>query len=215
MKAIIIGSSGLTGSILLQKLLLDPQIEQVISVSRHSLKIKNTKLTEVLVPDFSKLEQEKEKLAGDLYYCCLGTTIKKAGSKDNFRKIDHRAILDFANIAKAHQAKSFLVVSAMGANANSHFFYNQVKGETENDLISLGLHSLMIFRPSLLIGPRQEFRPTEKIFASLLKPMEKLLPTKIKKTAMTEVDTLAAKILAESKKIPARSQIQIFEATEI
>jgi uncharacterized protein YbjT (DUF2867 family) len=79
-----------------------------------------------------------------------------AGRKENFEKIDHDAVVGFANIAKAHDAKSFTLVSAIGANAKSRFFYSQVKGRTENDVKALGLRSLIIFRPALLIGPRYQ-----------------------------------------------------------
>lgn len=214
MIAIIIGSSGLTGSQLLEKLLADNTIEQVISVSRRCLKIPHKKLTEVLIPDFSNLASAKDALKGDLYFCCLGTTIKKASSKDNFRKIDHDAIVEFGKIAKAHQAQSFAMVSAMGANIKSTFFYNQIKGETEKDLINLGLPSLLIFRPSLLIGPRQEFRLAENIFSHILVPLGKVLPNKVKKTLITETKTLAEKMWQESKNRESKGT-QIFAASSI
>jgi uncharacterized protein YbjT (DUF2867 family) len=158
MIAILIGSTGLTGSFLARQLLADPAITTVISVARKSLKTSNAKLTEVLISDLAELPSIETKIRGDIYFCCLGTTIKTAGSKEAFEKVDHAAIVAFAKIAKAHDARSFTLVSAMGANARSRFFYNRVKGRTEDDVRALGLRSLIIFKSVLLVGPRVEFR---------------------------------------------------------
>jgi uncharacterized protein YbjT (DUF2867 family) len=147
MIATLIGSTGLTGSFLVRHLLADSAITKVISISRKPLKISNAKLTEVLVSNLAELPLVESKIRGELYFCCLGTTIKTAGSKENFEKVDHAAIVAFAKISKAQDAKSFTLVSSMGANAQSMFFYNQVKGRTEDDVKALGLRSLIIFRP--------------------------------------------------------------------
>ena len=125
MIAALIGGTGLTGSFLVRQLLADSAITKVISISRKSLKIANAKLTEVVVSDLSALASIESKIRGDLYFCCLGTTIKAAGSQENFEKVDHAAIVAFAQIAKAHDARSFTLVSAMGANPSSMFFYNR------------------------------------------------------------------------------------------
>ena len=202
MIATLIGSTGLTGSFLLQQLLADPAIEKVISISRRSLKVANAKLTEVLVSGLEQLPSMEAKIRGEFYFCCLGTTILAAVSKENFEKVDHDAIVAFAKIAKAHDAKSFAFVSTMGANAKSMIFYNQVKGRTEDDVKALGLRSLIIFRPGLLIGPRHEFRLTEKIARMILVPLAWLLPIPIRKSILTESETLAAQMLAEAKAAP-------------
>src|SRR5229473_7779447 len=107
MIATLIGSTGLTGSFLVRQLLADSAITKVISVSRKSLNISNAKLTEVLVSDLAELPSIASKIRGDIYFCCLGTTIKVAGSKENFEKVDHATIVAFAKVAKAHDAKSF------------------------------------------------------------------------------------------------------------
>jgi uncharacterized protein YbjT (DUF2867 family) len=199
----IIGSTGLTGSCLVGKLLADSEITKIISVSRKSLNIANTKLTEVLISDLAELPLIASRIRGELYFCCLGTTIKTAGSKENFEKVDHTAIVAFAKIAKAHEAKSFALVSAMGANANSMFFYNRVKGRTEDDVKALGLRSVIIFRPALLVGPRRELRLGERIAAKTLIPLSRLLATRLKKSLITDVETLATQMLAEGKAAPA------------
>jgi len=154
MIATLIGGTGLTGSSLVRQLLADPAIKKVISISRRSLEISNPKLAEVLISDPAELSLIESKIRGDLYFCSLGTTIKAAGSKENFEKVDHAAIVAFAKIARAHDAKSVTLVSAMGANANSMIFYNRVKGRAEDDVKALGIRSLIIFRPALLVGPR-------------------------------------------------------------
>jgi uncharacterized protein YbjT (DUF2867 family) len=203
MTAILIGSTGLTGSFLVQQLLADSAITSVISVSRRSLNMSNAKLTEVLVSDLAELQSIAPKIRGEIYFCCLGTTIKAAGSKENFEKIDHAAILDFAKIAKAHDAKSFTLVSAMGANAKSMIFYNQVKGRTEDDVKTLGLRSLIIFRPALLVRPRNEFRSfAERIASKTLVPLSRLLPARAQKRLITKAETLAMRMLAEGKAAP-------------
>lgn len=202
MIATVIGSTGLTGSFLVRRLLADPSITGVISVSRKSLKISNVKMTDVLVGDLAELPSIEAKIRGEVYFCCLGTTIKTAGSKENFEKVDRAAIVAFAKIAKAQDARSFTLVSAMGADANSMFFYNQVKGRTEIDVKALGFRSLIIFRPALLVGSREEFRLAERIATKTLVPLSRLLPRGIRKFLITDVETLTPRMLAEGKAAP-------------
>ena len=202
MIATIIGSTGLTGSFLVRELFADSAITKVVSVSRKPLNIANAKLAEVLISDLAELPTIESRIRGELYFCCLGTTIKAAGSKENFEKVDHTAIVAFGKIARAHDAKSFTLVSAMGANASSMFFYNQVKGRTEDDVKALELRSLVIFRPALLVGPHHERRLAESIAAKTLIPLSRLLPTRVGKSLITDVDRLATRMLAEGKAAP-------------
>lgn len=202
MIATLIGSTGLTGSFLVRKLLADSEITKVVSVSRKSLNIANTKLAEVLISDLAELLSMESRIRGEIYFCCLGTTIKAAGSKENFEKVDHTAVVAFAKIARANDAKSFTLISAMGANTSSMFFYNQVKGRTEDDVKALGLRALIIFRPALLVGPRHETRLAERIAAKTLIPPSRLLPTQVRKSLITDVETLATRMLAEGKAAP-------------
>jgi len=136
-----------------------------------------------------------------------------AGSKENFEKVDHAAIVAFAKVAKAHDANSFVLISSMGANANSMFFYNQVKGRTEDDVRALEFRSLTIFRPALLVGPRDEFRLVERIAAKTLVPLSKLLPDRTRKTLITEVETLATRMSTEGKAAPAG--VRVISAKDI
>jgi uncharacterized protein YbjT (DUF2867 family) len=98
-----------------------------------------------------------------------------------------------------HDAKSFTLVSAMGANANSAIFYNRVKGRTENDVKALELRSLNVFRPALLVGARQQFRKGESIATKILVPVSSVLPNRVRKSLLTSAETLAMRMLAEGK----------------
>jgi len=213
MIATLIGGTGLTGSFLVRLLLGDSTITKVISISRRSMEISNPKLAEVLSPDLAELPSIEARIRGDIYFCCLGTTIKVAGSKENFEKVDHAAIVAFAKIASAHDAKSFTFVSAMGANANSMLFYNRVKGRTETDVKALKLRSLIIFRPALLVGPRHEFRLAESIMAKTLVPLSLILPARIQKSLLTKAETLATRMLAEGKAAP--TGVHLIQAKDI
>ena len=213
MIAVIAGATGLVGSHLLQKLIDDHQITQIISVSRKPLSVSSEKLKEVIVKDFSHLSEVSEKLKGNVYFCCLGTTIKVARTKDNFRKVDHDAVLELGKIAKHHHADSFILVSAQGANPKSFVFYNKVKGEVESDLKALGLQRLVIMHPSLLIGDRQEFRFGEKVFIKIAEGIGPILPGKVRKMAMTRVVDLSDRMLKESKQ--RKSGLSVIEAKYI
>ena len=213
MIATIIGSTGLTGSFLVRKLLAGAAVTKVISVARRPLEIANAKLAEILVRDLAELASIESTIRGELYFCCLGTTIKAAGSKENFEKVDHDAVVAFARSAKAHDPRSFTLVSAMGANASSMFFYNRVKGRTENDVKAVGLRSLIIFRPALLVGPRREFRLAESIASKTLVPLSRVLPTGIRKRFITPAETLAERMLAKAKAAPAG--VHVIEAKDI
>ncbi len=202
MVATLIGGTGLTGSFVVRRLLADPVMTKVISVSRKPVNISHARLTEVQIASLAELPSIASQIRADLYLCCLGTTIKAAGSKQGFAQVDHAAIVAFARIARSYDPRSFTLVSAMGANAQSMFFYNQIKGRTENDVTALAFRSLVIFRPALLVGPRKEFRFAERIAASLLLPLSRLLPSRTRKSLVTDADTLAMRMLAEAKAAP-------------
>ena len=213
MTATLIGGTGLTGSFLVRQLLADPAITRVFSVSRRSLNLSNARLTEVLISDLAELPTIATQIRGEIYFCCLGTTIKAAGSKENFEKVDHDAIVEFAKIARAHDARSFTLVSAMGAKTNSMIFYNQVKGRTEDDVRGLGFRSLVIFRPALLVGPRHEFRLAERIASKALVPLSRLLPARTRKRIITNAEVLGMRMLTEGK--AASGGVHVIEAKDI
>ncbi|MBX3506636.1 MAG: NAD(P)H-binding protein [Parvibaculum sp.] len=165
--ALVAGATGLIGGHLVTLLLADPAYEKVVVVARRPLDgIASPKLQTVLA-DFNALDATLAGVAAEDAFCALGTTIKVAGSQDAFRKVDHDYIVSFARAAKAAGAVRFLLVSAMGADANSAIFYSRVKGETERDVRSLGFDATHIFRPGLLLGERKEKRIGEEIGAAL------------------------------------------------
>lgn len=201
------------GAILVKKLLADPAVHHIILVARSSAKIKSPKLSEVLFRDLDEVLSLSNKLAGDIYFCALGTTIKTAGSQEAFRKVDLEAVYNFGKVAKAHKAKSFVLVSAAGANSKSSIFYNRTKGEAEESLKSLHLDSLTFFRPAFLVGERKESRPLESIFSFAVTPLLNILPGKYRKYALTDTDVLASRMLEVGKfAVPG---LTILEAPQI
>ena len=158
--ALIAGSTGLIGSQLLSDLLKSNYYDKVIAVGRRNLDVQHSKLIQQEI-DFNNILLEQQKI--DDVFCCLGTTMKKAGSKDKFRMVDFNYPVSLARYCLNMGARQFLLVSSMGADAKSGIFYNQVKGEVENAVSKLGYGRLDIFRPSLLLGDRGESRVAEDI----------------------------------------------------
>lgn len=167
--ALIVGATGLTGSELVKTLLDHPAYNKVTIFVRRPLDIQNPKLEQVRV-DFNNLDKYKKHFEVEDVFCCLGTTIKKAGSQKAFRRVDYEIPVAFARLAKSAGAKNFLVISAMGADSRSNVFYSRVKGQLEDSLKKMDFLALHIFRPSLLLGDRKEFRLGEKA-ASLIAPV--------------------------------------------
>ncbi len=166
--ALVAGSTGLIGDQLLKLLLDDSYYDKVIALSRKPLELNHAKLHNVVL-EIDQLNQHPELKADDVF-CCLGTTIKLAKTKEAFRKVDFEYPLHLAKILKANGANQFLLVSALGSNKNSGIFYNRVKGEVEAAVAEVGYNSFHIFKPSLLVGPRKEQRSGEdaaKVFYSI------------------------------------------------
>lgn len=213
MRAVVVGANGLVGSELIQSLIKDPYFTQIIAVTRKPLQVTNSKLQNSICKNFEQLELLSDELNGDIYFCCLGSTIKKSKTKENFRKIDFDAVINFAQIAKIHESSKFILISASGANPNSAIFYSQTKGQVENSLINLKLNSLVIYRPGLLIGKRNEKRFMEKISIDLLNFLSPVIPQKIEKSISTKVSTLCESMIKESKR--SETPLKIIEAKDI
>ncbi len=176
--ALLIGASGLIGKLLLTKMLERTFYSSVTILVRKPIGINHPKLIEMVV-NFDALD-EKLIIADDIF-CCLGSTIKQAGSKENFYKVDFTYVIETAKAGIKNNAKQFLFVSSMGANAKSMMFYNRVKGETEEALTALGYSSLLIFRPSLLEGKRDSAeRLGEKTASFLMNLFSFAIPKKNK-----------------------------------
>jgi len=176
--ALVAGSTGLIGGQLLELLLSDTVYSQVIALSRKPLLISHPKLENIIV-EANEIKDHKDFQADDVF-CCLGTTIKQAKSKEAFRKIDFDYPLELARSLKSNEAKQFLLVSALGANKNSGIFYNKVKGEVEEAIDKVGFASFHIFRPSLLIGPRKETRAGEDAAKLFYRIFGFMIPAKYK-----------------------------------
>jgi uncharacterized protein YbjT (DUF2867 family) len=201
MKAVLIGSTGLVGSELLQNLLKSTEVISVISLSRKKLNLEHPKLVQLCAENLEYLLTREEILEeikdSSHFFCALGSTIKKAGSKENFYKIDFTLVLHFAQLAKKVKAH-LSVVSAKGASSSSSIFYNKVKGEMEEALIKLELSSLHIFRPGLLKGERSEFRLGELVALKVLDFINPILPAKFVSNVVTEVSVLSEVILSHA-----------------
>ncbi|TXK49011.1 oxidoreductase [Pontibacter qinzhouensis] len=200
--ALIAGASGLVGGHCLHLLLDSDRYDQVISVGRRDLPIIHPKLDQKVL-DFDQLQKHKSDLAADDVFCCLGTTIRKAGSKDAFQKVDYQYVVQLAELALSKAASQFLVVSAMGADANSLFFYNRVKGKMEKEVSGMGYDSVHIFRPSLLLGEREEQRTGEELASKVMRPLSNLLIGPLEKYKPIQGETVAKAMLhaaAQDKK---------------
>ncbi len=175
--AILAGASGLIGSQLLDLLLHDPHYDRVITVSRKELKVNHPKLNQVVF-DLDKLNEVASSLIGNDVFCCLGTTMKQAGSKEAFRKVDFEYPLALATVTHSMGARRFFLVTALGSDKASSIFYNKVKGEVEEAIESVGFEALHIFQPSLLLGPRQESRAGEHAGKVVMQTLGFLIPAK-------------------------------------
>ncbi|CAG4999231.1 hypothetical protein DYBT9275_02183 [Dyadobacter sp. CECT 9275] len=191
--ALLVGATGLIGGQLLTKLLHSPYYSKVIVLVRKPTQIRNTKLAEVIF-DFDK--PDASKVIADDIFCCLGTTIKKAGSQEAFRKVDMEYPVEIAKLGLKNGAEKFLIVTAMGADPNSSIFYNKVKGETEKQLSVLGYSTLHIFRPSLLLGDRTETRMGEKIGEVVSKIFKPLMLGALKKYRAIDSSKVANAMLS-------------------
>ena len=163
---LLAGATGLTGEHLLDRLLNEPTVERVLAPSRRPLAA-HPHLENPVGELLELLPQLSGKI--DSAFCCLGSTIKQAGSQEAFRAVDHDLVLAFAQRARELGARHQLVISALGADANSSVFYNKVKGEMEQALKAQGWLQLTLVRPSLLLGPRNEFRLGERLAAPFMR----------------------------------------------
>lgn len=160
--ALIAGATGLVGDALLERLLADSRYSKVTVLARKTPHRIHPKL-QVVKTDFTGLAALGGALLADDVYCCLGTTLRKAGSRAAFEKVDYHMVVDLARAAKRAGSTHFVVVSSIGASARSPVFYSRVKGRMEQTLADIGFKSLQIIRPSLLLGTRAERRAGEQL----------------------------------------------------
>ncbi len=188
--ALILGATGLVGGHVLRLLAADARWNRVITLGRRTMEPASaTHIHHVI--DFDEMDVHTEHFACDDMFCCLGTTIKQAGSKEAFRRVDFGFPVEAAYLAKAQGASQFLLVSSLGANAKSRIFYNGVKGEVERALTEVDFDSLAIFRPSLLAGDRAEHRIGENFGTLALALARPLLVGPFRKYRATPAHDLA------------------------
>ena len=206
--ALLIGATGLVGGHCLDLLLEDATYQKVVALGRRMLPVEHRKLEQHII-DFDRLADYAHLIRAQDVFCCLGTTIKKAGSREAFRRVDFTYPHEVARIAAKNRAEQMLLVSALGADAKSRVFYNRVKGETEDAVGRLPFRGVQIFRPSLLLGERQEIRRGEQIAERVMKlfsfafvgSLKKYLPVDARKVA-------SAMIQVANQRPPGRNIFQ-------
>lgn len=196
--ALLVGATGLVGGFVLEQLLEDAYYDSVVVLSRKSLQLQHAKLKEVLV-NFDQLENYTNDIKADVVFCCLGTTIKAAGSQEAFKKVDYEYPLRVAEIAKQNDASAFLIVTALGAAKSSIIFYNRVKGEVEEAIGNLHFDAFHILQPSLIIGERKESRAGEGIAQKLSPVYDALMFGPLAKYKSIKAEQIAKAMLHYSK----------------
>lgn len=208
MKLLLAGSSGLVGSHVLEMALADPKVAAVVAPTRRPLP-PHPKLFAPVV-DFAALPQDAAWWQADAVICTLGTTMRSSGSQDAFRRVDHDYPLAVATLARRHGTPCHVLNSAIGADADSRFFYNRVKGELERDLGALGFVSVTHVRPGLIGGQRQAARPGERAFGLVLGLLGPLLP---RRWRINPAPRIAHALLDAA--LQARPGVQIVSAEQL
>ena len=211
MVAAVVGGTGAVGRELLKALCADPQFTTVHSLGRRSPLFEGPapdKLRHHVV-DFAHLDAGTWPHA-DVLFCCLGTTIRQAGSREAFEQVDHDFVLQAAQCARQARTAQLMLVSAMGADPASRVFYNRVKGQVEQAVAGLGFQSVGIFRPSLLRAARTEFRPGERLALHLMRLGDYLVPKKYRSVQAGAV----ARAMLQQTKSKTRG-VQIIESDSI
>lgn len=207
-KAIVFGASGLVGKKLVRQLLEDKRYQQIIAIVREEEDLIHAKLKQSIVNfEVDTLLTEQ----ADEVYCCIGTTLKQAGSKASFKKIDFDLIVRIGQQAKQMGIKKFALVSAMGANSHSSFFYNKIKGETEIEICKINFDLTVIVRPSVLSGTRKKIRWGEAIVEIFMRTFSFLIPKKYSPIP----SYLVAKAMIDAMNNPNLKEIQIITSDQM
>ncbi|MGD9869323.1 MAG: NAD(P)H-binding protein [Hyphomicrobiales bacterium] len=188
---LVLGATGVVGREALRLALADARVTRVVAPTRRVLAIDHPKLENPVV-DFDALPTDAAWWGCDGAICALGTTMKKAGSREAFRRVDFDAVLESAQALRRQGCRAFALVTAAGSKARSPVFYSRVKGEIEQAVRDLGFASLTIARPSFIGGEREERRPAERAFLALLRTLDPVLPRAMK---MNPAPVIAAALL--------------------
>ncbi len=186
--AVLIGSSGLIGSYLLNYLLEDPCYAKVRILVRRELEMDHPRL-EVIKLDFNDHESFRKAMEkGEVVFCSVGTTTKNVkGDKELYRRVDVDIPVNAAKFAEISGCRHFLLVSAIGANSKSRVFYSRLKGEVEDRMKEIQIPAISIFRPSLLLGKRKEFRFGELLGQYIFPAIDSVFPSKIRSIKASDV----------------------------
>lgn len=209
MKILLLGATGLVGGKVLQLALDHPQVTDVIAPVRRALSVAHEKLNAPII-DFEDLKKDSKDWQFDAVICALGTTMKKAKSKAAFKKIDYDYPLAFAAIAIEKGAKIYALNSAMGVSAKSPFFYSKVKGQLEDQLKQLGFESLILVRPGLIEGQREELRLGEEIALKVSHLLQPILPKALRPN---KAENIAQALLAHT--LQPKSGVQVVCAQDM
>ncbi|WP_240627443.1 oxidoreductase [Thermoflavimicrobium daqui] len=210
-QALVLGATGLIGQAIMQLLLEHAAYEKVRIITRRPITFSHSKLEAHVIP-FDQLHRYPLLFQVDEVYCALGTTIKKAKTKENFRLVDFNYPYQAATIAQKQGIQQFLLVTGTGANKNSFFFYNRVKGELEEAIQKLNIPSIHIFRPSLLLGKRDEFRSKEKVAEIFMKMTEFLMIGPLTKYRAIQGEDVAKAMIQVANQ--NRKGYQIYDSQE-
>ena len=199
-RALIFGATGLVGSHLVPQLLAHPAYAEVHTFGRRELQLRHDKLHQHLV-DFERLEDYRELIVGEDCFSCLGTTRKNAGGKAAFRQVDFDYNYLIALIASRNEVNQYLLVSSVGADADSPFYYSKVKGELEKAVRELDFWSLHIFRPSILLGERNENRFGEAIAQKLGKAIDRVTGNLLSKYKPIDAEDVARAMIHAAQQL--------------
>lgn len=209
--AILFGATGLIGGHVLKILQHDERYSKIIVFTRSDPETKFDK-AEYIKTGLDDLDIYENKLSGDEVFCCLGTTIKKAGSKEQFSKVDLGYPLKIAEIAEKKGIPGYLVISSIGADAESSNFYLRTKGEMEKALFKLDFQYLVVLRPSLLLGKRSESRFMEEAAKAAASALKFLFRGNLRKYRAIEAEKVAKAMVEFANNVSGR---KIFESHQI
>lgn len=210
--AIVLGASGLVGSFLLDMLLNSEAYSSVVIFVRKDTGKKHSKLIQYII-DFNQLNSYTDLVQGDDLFCCLGTTIKQAKSREAFKEVDYGYPVQFAEMAKKNGVKQYLLVTSIGANAKSSVFYLKTKGECEQAIKEIDIPSTSVFRPASLLGARKEVRPLEKVSEGVLKVASFFLVGKLKKYKPVQAEQVAYAMYSVAQS--AKVGFNVYESDQI
>lgn len=205
--AILLGATGLTGSLLLQKLINDKNYTSIKLFSRKKIEGLPLKVTQY-IGNIIDLESFKSDFTADEVFCCIGTTLKKTPNKDVYRSIDYGIPTKAAKLSKENNIATFMVISALGASSKSALFYNKLKGEMEETVLSFGIKNTYIFQPSYIQGNREENRPMERLYDVIFPALSLFFIGSLKKYKMIKATTIADAMYNLASKKPTIKKIE-------